>query len=86
MDSSSTEILTTRAWAVVISPISWRFCAIKRVAIGLRRAMRQWAFSHNLSLHLTSSIQVSADGLNFSDNMAHISKKCLVKPCRFFLT
>jgi hypothetical protein len=48
--------------------------------------MSRWTFSRNLSLHLTSSIEVRTDGLNFSDNMAYISEKWLVKPLGFFLT
>jgi hypothetical protein len=44
----------------IIYPNSWRFCARKRVAIGLRSAVNRWGFSHNLSLHLTSSIQADA--------------------------
>ena len=47
--------------------------------------MSRWAFLHNLSLHLTSSIQVKSDGLYFSDNMTHLSEKWLVKALGFFL-
>jgi|GraSoi2013_100cm_1033763.scaffolds.fasta_scaffold379983_1 hypothetical protein len=76
--------IMAKSSAIVVYPISWRFCAIKRVAVGLRSTISRWAFSHNLSLHLTSSIQVRSDGLNLSDNMAHISEKWLVKPRGFF--
>ena len=70
----------------VIYPISWRFCAIKCVAISLRRAMSRLAFLHNLSLRLNLIYSDETDGLNFSDNMAYISEKWLMKLRRFFLT